>query len=225
MPVAKISHATKILLNHSSLFYEKVQMNFFCVYKGNPDLKWSFNMNIYIVGTSGVGKTTLANQLSQKYGLEHVELDAELFLEGWKARKKSVFRKRVMKKVFTLQKERKSWIMCGNYRVIIPRLSRDLDLIIWLDYSFYLIFWRLLKRTFRRLLSQEKCCGDNQESWRQQFYSRKSIFLWMFKTFLKNKIRYSRLMQKETYKHKVVRLRSPKELRYFVKKINERFSI
>ena len=40
---------------------------------------------IYIIGLSGSGKTTLGRQLAERYGLQHIEIDAINWQPGWQA--------------------------------------------------------------------------------------------------------------------------------------------
>jgi hypothetical protein len=85
------------------------------------------------------------------------------------------------------------------------------DTMIWLDYSFAVVFGRILKRTFRRVVFREVCCNGNYESWRTTF-SRDSIILWVFRTYLKRKRKYGELFSSpEREGVRMIRFRSPHE--------------
>ena len=49
---------------------------------------------------------------------------------------------------------------------------------LWLRPPFRVAYWRLLRRTFTRLVSREELWNGNRESWRLTFLSRDSILLW-----------------------------------------------
>lgn len=165
-------------------------------------------MNVYVVGTSGSGKSTLAKQLAADFKLTHFDIDSYRFLPNWEPRGKTMYVKQLLADVSTAE----SWVCCGNYRLVLARLRDQIDCIIWLDYPFYIVFWRVLSRTLRRLLSKEKVCGDNVESWYIQFFTKKSIFVWVLKTFIKNKRRYQRLSEKPRYAQKIIRVTHPRDL-------------
>ena len=74
-------------------------------------------------------------------------------------------------------------MVSGNYSKVRDLIWTRADTLIWLDYPFPLVFWRLLRRTIRRVVTQEDLWGSgNRESWRVQFFSRDSLFLWALKT-------------------------------------------
>jgi hypothetical protein len=70
-----------------------------------------------------------------------------------------------------------SCIADGNYGVVRDLTWPRAELVCWLNYSLPTIFGRALKRTVRRVVSQEKSCGGNQESFRRAFFSTDST-LW-----------------------------------------------
>lgn len=169
-------------------------------------------MNFYISGTSGSGKSTLAKQLAQRFQLTHIELDAFHFDPNWVERPDVDFIRDV-----SLKMQEGPWVICGNYKEILALALEKVDHLIWLDYPLPLIFWRVTKRTLRRLIKKEKCCGDNYERWSQQFFTQYSIFLWVLKTYRKNKRRYENISKYSPYSSCVRRIRSPRELENFLR--------
>lgn len=157
-----------------------------------------------VVGTSGSGKTTFAKKLSQKLDLAHYELDTFFWKPGWTESCDSELSKKVQE---TITGPR--WVVCGNYRSVREILWPQADCIIWLDYPLYLCLWQGLKRTLRRIRTQEACCNGNYEKIHLQFFSRKSIFIWIATTHKKRKQEYSRLLKEGKYP--IVRLRSPRD--------------
>ncbi len=168
-------------------------------------------MNFYISGTSGSGKSTLAKALAARFHLNHIELDAFCYDSNWVKRPDDDF----VRTVFA-EMEKGPWVICGNYKEILALALEKTDHLIWLDYSLPLIFWRVTQRTFRRLIKKEKCCGENYESWYQQFFTKKSIFIWVLKTYRKNKRRYESILKYSEYASCVRRIKSPRELERFL---------
>lgn len=82
---------------------------------------------ILVVGCSGGGKSTLAQNLSKKFNLEHIPLDRDVrFLPGWIARDKEDQRY-ILKNL--VQRER--WILDGTGPSSLDiRLPRT-DLVLW----------------------------------------------------------------------------------------------
>ena len=162
---------------------------------------------IAVVGTTGSGKTTLAAQLAERLGLEHVELDNLHWEPNWTPASEPVFRERVTK---ALCGER--WAVDGNYSAVRDLVWARADTLVWLDYPFAIVMRRLTWRTFRRILSREPLWNDNRERVWVQFFSGDSIFLWAIQTHWKQRGRYERLTQDPSHRHLyVLRFRSPGE--------------
>lgn len=145
---------------------------------------------VVIIGTSGSGKTTLAKALANKFGLAHTELDTLYWLPDWQPREEKDFRERTKK--FVAQE---SWVIDGNYSIVRDLVWTRATTIIWLDYPFLTVFFQTVKRSFLRILSKEKVCAGNTESFQRVFFSFESIIWWVVKTHYKNKHRYSQLLK------------------------------
>ena len=161
---------------------------------------------INVVGVSGSGKTTLAHQLANYLNVPHIELDALHWNPDWEKPPVALFRARVADVLSA-----PAWTVDGDYSK-----SRDLvwaraDTIIWLDYTLSVILIRLLKRTLRRVITQQELWNGNRENWRSAFFSRDSLFLWAIKTYPRRKREYPQLFKQPEYTHLVViRLSSPR---------------
>jgi len=157
-----------------------------------------------VIGTTGSGKTTLACQLAAVWQVPHAEQDAWNHLPGWQEAPLEDFRAQVA--AFTAGP---AWVMDGNYSK-----ARDIgwaraDSVVWLDYSGWVVFWQLLRRTLRRMHSREELWNGNREAWRT-LLTRDGILAWFFKTHWRNRHRTPLLLAQ--YPHlQVVRLRSPRE--------------
>jgi len=58
------------------------------------------------------------------------------------------------------------------------------DTLIWLRLSGRVIFWRIFRRSIRRARDKRLICGENVESWRNTFFSPKSLLWWYIKLLL-----------------------------------------
>jgi hypothetical protein len=85
------------------------------------------------------------------------------------------------------------------------------DTLIWLDYAFPLVFYRLVKRTISRMISGELACNGNRETLSAAF-GKDSIILWLFKSYWRRKRDMPILLQKPEHAHLCVHhFRSPGE--------------
>lgn len=160
---------------------------------------------IVIVGTSGSGKTTLARQIAEWLDIPHVELDALFWQPGWGSAEEAVFRARVTEALAG-----DAWAVDGNYYTKHDIVWARADTIVWLDYSFPLVFSRITRRTARRLIARTELWNGNRERWGSVF-SRDSIILWAVTTWGSNRRRYREQFEQPEYTHlRFIRLRSPR---------------
>lgn len=165
------------------------------------------SQRISVVGTTGSGKTTLARQIAQHFQIPHIELDTLHWEPNWTPAAPEVFRERVRE---ALRSDR--WVVDGNYGGVGVRdiVWSQADTVVFLDYSFWLVMGRLLRRTLRRSLKQEELWNGNREDIRKSFFSQESIVLWMLRTYQKNRRKYPKLFQQPEYAHlSIVHLQSP----------------
>lgn len=151
---------------------------------------------IVVVGTTGCGKTTLAQQVGAKLGLPHTELDALNWGPNWTAAPRELFRERAAQVT-----DAESWIVDGNYSPVRDIVWGRAETLLWLDYSLPLILWRLTKRSLRRIFAQEELWGVNRESFRAQFLSRDSLYLWALKSHSRRRREYPDLFAQPAYAH------------------------
>jgi adenylate kinase family enzyme len=171
---------------------------------------------IVIVGTTGSGKTTLAATLSTRLGIPHIELDALHWGSDWIGVPDEIFRERV-----TAALAAPAWVTDGNYSVVRDLLWSCADTLIWLDYSFFITLSRLWRRTWRRILTQEPIWHNNRETLGSAFFTRESIFLWLFKTYRRHRREYPQQMARPEHAHlRVIRLRHPRQTRAWLANIS-----
>lgn len=164
---------------------------------------------IVIIGTTSAGKTTLAEQLSKKLGLDFIELDALHWEANWTEASNNIFRARVDNAVRS-----EKWVVAGNYHVARDLIWPKADAAIWLDYPFHIIFARLWNRTWMRWWYQEKLWNDNVERlWVHfKFWSDDSLFKWLFKTYWRRKREYPILLSQPEHLHlKLIQFKHPRE--------------
>jgi adenylate kinase family enzyme len=135
---------------------------------------------ICVIGSSASGKSTFAKSLAARMGCRHLELDEFYHGPNWQQRSWEEFRTLVEPEL-----EGEAWV-CDGYYANNARQFQKSDLVIWLDYPFRTVLWRVLKRTARRLFVKEELWNGNRETWRMTF-SRESIVLWVFQTFWKRR--------------------------------------
>ncbi len=149
---------------------------------------------IVIVGTSGAGKSTLAQQLAARLNYPHIELDGLYWAENWT--KSPQFLADVTREV-----ERPSWIIDGNYSSVHEIIWSRADTIVWLDYSIWVCYWRMVRRVFQRVFGRQELWGGNRETLRKQFFSRDSLFVWIYQTHGSRRQKFHQLQQNNTYPH------------------------
>jgi hypothetical protein len=94
---------------------------------------------------------------------------------------------------------------------------RPADTLVWLDLPLSLVMWRLLRRTLRRVTTQEDLWGTgNRESLRRSFFSRHSILLWALKTHRRNREKFTLECAFLAKEKQVFRLKSAREVESFV---------
>ncbi len=162
---------------------------------------------ICVVGTSGSGKSTMADNLAQALHIPHLELDSVHWLPGWQERDREETRRIVGQFI-----QAEAWIIDGNYSWLRDILLPRAQALVWLDYRLGVTLWRLWWRTLRRGLSHELLWGTNRERLAEQFYKKDSIFLWALQTYKRHKKQYSKITDNPDYAHlKVYRLGSPRK--------------
>ena len=85
---------------------------------------------ICIIGGSGTGKTTLANNLGKQLNLPIYHIDGIHHLPNWEIRDKDERDKIILQKT-----DEERWIIDGTYRSTLKQRLEKSDYIIYLDYS------------------------------------------------------------------------------------------
>lgn len=172
-------------------------------------------MRVVVVGTSGAGKSTLAQRLSQALSCPWLELDRLYWGANWQPVAAAQFIQAVDA---AAQGER--WIADGNYRLVRELLWSRATHIVWLNFSRFTIFRRVLWRTLSRGLLRTRLSRGNRESLRAALFSKSSILRWSWTTFASNRAKYQALREDPVYAHLVwIELRRPSQGRAFLKRM------
>jgi len=140
---------------------------------------------IIITGTSCTGKTTLGAQLADQLNLPQIDLDDLHFLPEWVAKEPGVF----VADVETAISQHKEWIVTGSYQSKLKdTLWQKANVIIWLDLPLRTILARYFRRTYRRVIYKEKCCGENYETLDHVLF-KDNMLAHIFKTYWARKRR------------------------------------
>ena len=151
---------------------------------------------IAIVGSTGSGKTTLAEAIAQRLGLPHVEIDALHWDPGWREADPLVFRKRLSEALAG-----PAWVVDGNYAKVRDIIWPRADTLIWLELPLVVVLWRLFWRTLRRVVTREELWNGNKETFRGAFFSQDSLLVYVFKSRKKHRQTYPDLFQQPEYSH------------------------
>jgi len=164
---------------------------------------------VIVLGTSGSGKTTFARELASKLGVTHVEFDAYRHGPNWAETPNDIFRSQLDE---ALSGDR--WVADGNYSVARDIVWPRATAVVWLDYKFPVIFWRLWWRTWGRAVRRTELWNGNRENLWEHFFTKDSLFLWVFKTHWSRSHRYLEAFEQPEHGHlHVLRFRSPRETR------------
>lgn len=170
---------------------------------------------IAVVGSPGTGKTSIAKLLSNNYNLPHIEHDMLVSLirtknSGWNEESNMLLRKMISN-----ISSNKTWIYDGSFfsleRSSYIYMSRA-DTVLWLDYPFLIILFRLLRRTFNRIfLNREKKIYHDENLPFAIKRELKTHFLFI-KKHHRNKKKLEIIFRGSRFSHlSIIRLKSPRE--------------
>lgn len=172
---------------------------------------------INVIGTTGSGKSTFSKQLAERLGYPSIHMDQLFWKPSWVESTDDEFIPKVASAVLG-----EHWVLDGNYSRTSEIKWQRADTIIWLDYSYTRTFLQLLRRTITRIVKKEELWPGtgNRESFGKTFLSKDSIFIWFFRYYKSNRIRYLALATSPPHSHiKFVHLRCPKEARAFIESV------
>ena len=167
---------------------------------------------IAVIGTSCSGKTHFSKRLAACLDIPHVELDALYWGPDWTPRPTEELRMLVNQATAAPQ-----WVSDGNYGSVRDVVWKRADTLVWLNYSYPIVFSRALRRTLTRCITQEKLYADNQESFYNAFLARDSFLLWVFRSYWQHRREYPVLFQSPEWSHlSVIQLKNTSDAERFL---------
>jgi adenylate kinase family enzyme len=148
---------------------------------------------IWVVGSSGSGKSTCARAISERTGLPWVQLDAVFHQPNWTPLPAPEFRGRVQAVV-----ARDSWVIDGNYTEVADLVVARADTVVWLDLPRPVVMRQIILRTLRRIATREELWNGNRERWRNFFSldEEQSVIVWSWNRHAKYRMRYQDLQDR-----------------------------
>jgi adenylate kinase family enzyme len=140
---------------------------------------------INVIGTSSVGKSTLASSIAALLQVPHVELDALHWEPNWAEAPPEVLRERVRIAIAG-----DGWVVDGNYAMVRDLVWARAEAVVWLDLPLRTVLWRYLRRTVRRVSRREALWGGNRERLSMHLFSRDSLLWWILTTYRRRRREY-----------------------------------
>ena len=170
-------------------------------------------MRAVVVGTSGSGKSTLGRTLARAQGIGFIDLDDLHWGPDWTIRPTSEFLREI-----EISTRAEDWVVAGNFAVAREIIWRRATDVIWLDLPLRVTFWRLVKRTLRRLMRDELLWHGNRETVARVLTPSTSILAWAVRSHRSRRGDYSTQALGIDYPHlRWHRLRSAAEMGRFSK--------
>jgi adenylate kinase family enzyme len=156
---------------------------------------------IIIIGLMATGKTTLAGKLSQQLQIPYYERDQIRFGPNWTRMPDDAFDAEI-----EAIAARERWVLDSGRRRHITWVRADT--LIWLNYPFWFVLWRVTTRTMRRVFWREKRWGRNEERWSTLYTN----YPYVLRRYLESLKRFPAEFSKPEFQHlNVIRLRSQQE--------------
>ncbi len=178
---------------------------------------------VNVIGTSGSGKSTFARKLARVLDCDYVEMDKVFWLPNWEEPSNEVFLPKLEKALAGSR-----WVCDGNYGRTVPVKWRNVEMVIWLDYSFKRTLYQAFFRAIRRAWTKEEMWEGtgNRESFRKMFFSKKSIVWWTITSHGKMRARHEQYFSDPVFKNiRFVRLKDHSEADRFIRSQQQSLSI
>ncbi len=160
---------------------------------------------IAVMGSTCAGKSTLAEQLAERLGVPHVELDALHHGPNWTEATEAELKAKLEATLAPLD----GWVADGNYMAKLGTwLIDQADTIVWLDLPILKSLRRLWRRQRTRIRVLVELLNGNRETWRNAFAGWNALFPYTIHTHFRRRWAWPPTFEGRN----VVRLRSPREV-------------
>ena len=165
---------------------------------------------ISVVG--GGGKSTVSRAIAAKLAIPYIELDALFWKPDWQ---ESTTEEMQAKTAAALDAAPDGWVADGHYWSRLGDIILgSADTVVWVNPPWRVMWWRVVRRSFRRSWDRQKICGENYESWRRTL-STGSLWWW----HIRNRSHYTglggRMAALVPAGTPVIRLRTAHDVRRF----------
>ena len=115
---------------------------------------------VLVLGSSGSGKSTFAQQLGKKLNIEVIHLDSHYWQPDWTDTPDEEWKQKISQLL-----EKESWIMDGNYTSTLAQRLEYADTVIFLDLNRVKCLWRCVDRylKYRGENRPELAAGCNEK--------------------------------------------------------------
>jgi adenylate kinase family enzyme len=125
---------------------------------------------VFIIGTMGSGKTTLAKKIANKLKIKPNSLDDVYWTTKYTRKRNSAKRERIVKNII----KNKKWVIEGVFQSWVGEIAQKADLVIWLDLHPNILTWNILKRFVKNTLTgKEKERGTFYDNYKIVVHARK----------------------------------------------------
>jgi adenylate kinase family enzyme len=164
---------------------------------------------IVVYGPSGSGKTTLGRALGAKLELPFVELDSIFHAyPRWVDLSREEFRDQVLR-LLDIYKD--GWVMDGNYSATREILLPLADTAVRIKLPFRVVYWRLVRRTFKRVWTGEELWNGNSETWGDML-GKESMLWWGIHHWNEGQRKTEHELATISHHARVLSLRSPRQV-------------
>ena len=187
------------------------------------EIDFSKFKKINVIGTAGVGKSTLAKKLSVILSQPHIEIDQIFWGPNWKKPTNREFYDNLK----SFLDANPTFVLDGNYTKATSLKWTYVETVVWINLSFTQTLWQLVGRTFKRLILRKELWPNtgNRESIYAHLFTKDSIFYWLIKTFKGNQLKYKSDMVLKQWAHlQFIELTSNAEVREFLRLVKKEFA-
>jgi len=170
-------------------------------------------MKINVVGITASGKSTFGRKLAEAINVPFIEMDTIFWGPNWRESPDEEFFKDLEAALSP-----PDWVLDGNYSRTTHIKWKEIDTVIWLDYSFQKTIYQSLSRAIKRAYFKTELWPNtgNYETFGRMF-SKDSIVWWCIKSYSKIRERYKEIMSNPKYAHiEFVRLRTQEEAEEYI---------